>query len=82
MAQERDSNFEAAEERAEARANELIGEFHEHYQDYVRLHPEHEDRKRDIFEAWAIQKIAGLQLCIEHIAQQVNVHLRGTDSPF
>ena len=77
MDQQPDPNLVAAARRAEERTNELIREFHEHYQECVRAHPEHAHEKREIFEAWAIQKIAGLQLCVEHMAQQFNDHVRG-----
>lgn len=83
VVRERDSNLELAERQAEERTNELIREFHEHYQEYVRLHPEDRERKDDIFQAWAIQKIAGLQLCVEHIAEQLNTHMAGGEEvPF
>jgi len=63
------------DKQAELRTNELIEEFQQHYADYVNMRPEDADRQREIFEAWAIQKIAGLQLCVEHIAEQVNRHI-------
>ncbi len=65
------------EAQAEERANELIHEFQAHLAEFIEAQPQHADRKRDIFEAWAIQKIAGLQLCVEHMAEQHNRHLQG-----
>jgi len=54
------------------RANELIHEFQTHFSELVEAYPEHTERKREIFEGWAIQKIAGLQLVVEHISEQLN----------
>lgn len=65
------------EARAEERANELIQEFQAHLAEFIDAQPQYADRKRDIFEAWAIQKIAGLQLCVEHMAEQHNRHVQG-----
>ncbi len=65
------------EAQAEERARELIEEFQAHLSEFIEAQPEHADRKRDIFEAWAIQKIAGLQLCVEHMAEQHNRHVQG-----
>ncbi len=63
--------------QAEARANELIQQFQAHLAEFIEAHPEHADREREVFEAWAIQKIAGLQLCVEHMAEQHNRHVQG-----
>ena len=65
------------DKQADLRTHELIDEFQQHYTEYVKVHPEHAERQRQIFEAWAIQKIAGLQLCVEHIATQINRHIGG-----
>ena len=65
------------EAQADARATELILEFQEHLAEFAEAQPEHADRKREVFEAWAIQKIAGLQLCVEHMAEQHNRHVQG-----
>ena len=65
------------EAQAEARANELIHEFQAHFEEVAATYPEHAEKKREIFEAWAIQKIAGLQLCVEHMAEQHNRHVEG-----
>ena len=61
--------------QAEDRTTTLIREFREHYASCVKAHPEHVDRRRDIFEGWAIQKIAALQQCVEQLARQHNQHL-------
>ena len=66
-----------AEREAEARTVELIGEFRAHFEECVSAHPEGAEKGREIFEAWAIQKIAGLQLCVEHLAEQLNLHVQG-----
>jgi len=65
------------EAQAEARANELIHQFQAHFEEVAATYPEHAEKKREIFEAWAIQKIAGLQLCVEHIAERFNTHVEG-----
>ena len=65
--------------QAETRAHVLMLEFHTHMEEYTALHPEHTGKERQIFEAWAIQKIAGLQLCVEHISEQLDRHVRGSN---
>jgi len=65
-----------AEQQAEERADELIHEFHAHCEEFAEAHPEHAEKEREIFEAWASQKIAGLQLCVEHMAEQHNRHVQ------
>jgi hypothetical protein len=47
-------------------------EFKAHYEEYVCQHPEHAERSDVIYQSWAIQKIAGLQLCIEELAKKHN----------
>ncbi len=73
----RDSPLGEAEREAEARTVKLIREFQAHFEGYVEAHPDGAEKKREIFEAWAIQKIAGLQLCVEHLAEQFNLHIQG-----
>ena len=73
----RNSTLDEANRQAEARAGELIREFQAHFAEYAEAHPEHAERAREIFEAWAIQKIAGLQLCVEQLSEQLNRHLQG-----
>ena len=50
---------------------ELIQQFLDHVRDYQAMHPEADD-PRKIFEAWTIQKIAGLQYAVLHLADKVN----------
>ena len=76
MVMKRNAATEKAERQAEARADELIHEFQAHFKEFAKAHPEHAKQKREVFEGWAIQKIAGLQLCVEHIAEQHNLHLK------
>jgi len=64
--------LEIAERQADARAADLIEEFQTHYLEYVALHPGDKGRKREIFEAWSIQKIAGLQLAVTELAERLN----------
>lgn len=65
--------------QADARAQVLMVEFHTHLEEYTALHPEHAGRERQVFEAWAIQKIAGLQLCVEHLSEQLDRLIRGSN---
>jgi len=65
-----------AEQEAEERSQKLIEEFEEHFQECVdKIGPDVVDRKTEVFQAWAIQKISGLQLCVEHIAERINAHI-------
>ena len=67
------------EKQVDDRAAKLIHEFHDHYRRFAEEHPELAEKKREIFEAWAIQKIAGLQLSVEHTAEVLNRHIEGLD---
>jgi hypothetical protein len=51
---------ELAEREAEARTLVLIDEFEGHFTECIEVHPEIAERKREVFEARSIQKIAGL----------------------
>jgi hypothetical protein len=55
----------------DAKTQELMQEFLNHVRDCQALHPEDPD-PRKIFEAWAIQKIAGLQYTVLHLADRLN----------
>jgi len=63
---------EELERQVEERTAVLMVEFRSHCADVVEAHPDAEGRVREMFEAWAIQKIAGLQLCIEELATRLN----------
>jgi hypothetical protein len=62
--------------KVEEKTEELIYEFHAHYQSYIEEHPDDKDRKDEIFQAWVIQKIAGLQLSVLELAEKFNNSLR------
>jgi hypothetical protein len=59
---------------AQTRTHDLMQEFRAHSNKFTANHPEHTDKGHLVFESWAIQKIAGLQLSVEYIAQQLNNH--------
>ena len=50
----------------------LIKEFYTHYQEYIALRPEDAEKKSEIFQAWVIQKIAGIHISIIELAKQLN----------
>ncbi len=63
--------FEDAGEKVNRKSNELIEEFHEHFQEFAEgivaegREPNIESVDRNkVFQGWAIQKIAGLQLLV------------------
>jgi len=58
--------------KVDEKTHELIMEFHSHYEEYVKLKPEDKNRKDEIFQAWVIQKIAGLQVSLLEIAERIN----------
>ncbi len=53
------------------RARGLIEEFSDHTQKYVTSHPLRVGNEHELFESWAIQKIASLQVHVEHLSQKV-----------
>ncbi len=59
------------EEQVDERAERLIHEFMDHFNDCAAHDSTAADRQREVFEAWTIQKIAGLQLAIEHLSGQL-----------
>ena len=61
----------APEAEVDERSEELIHEFMNHFKTYVEIDPGAVDRKGEVFESWAIQKIAGLQLAIEHLLRNL-----------
>ena len=81
MVARKTASLDEAERQIEDRILNLIQEFQNHFDEYVRQHPGKSDRRRVIFESWAIQKIAGLQLSVEHVAEQLNRHVAGKNKP-
>ncbi len=71
-----DSKLEAA---VDARSNDLMKEFEHHFQQFVEVEPTAEGRRDQVFQAWAIQKIAGLQLSVQEVAMKFNAHLGARD---
>ena len=59
-------------DKVDEKTNELIMEFHSHYEEYIKLRPEDKDRKDEIFQAWIIQKIAGIQVSILELVESLN----------
>lgn len=57
------------------RTMELIVEFEQHYRDAVELEPSLEGCRDHIFQAWTIQKIAGIQISIEETAKKLIMHV-------
>jgi hypothetical protein len=66
-----DLEMSIAEADAEKRSEKLIKEFEAHFEEYLTFRPEDITRKREVFESWAIQKIAGLQLSVEYIGKHM-----------
>ena len=58
-------------EKVDAKSEELMIEFDRHFADLVEAHPEHEDKRDLAFQAWSIQKIAGLQLCVSELERRI-----------
>ncbi len=59
----------------DARSHDLIKAFEHHFRQMIEVEPAVENRRDHVFQAWAIQKIAGLQLAVEEIATKFNAHL-------
>lgn len=59
-------------EKVDNKTRELIMEFQSHYNEYSELHPEDKDRKDEIFQAWVIQKLAGIQISILELTESIN----------
>ncbi len=53
-------------------SQELMLEYQSHLQRFIQEHPEHADRKDEVFQSWAIQKLAGIQLSILQLAESIN----------
>ncbi len=77
MVMDTNDSLDEAERQAKARSHALMLEFLAHKEEFTAVHPEHVGEDQKVFEAWAIQKIAGLQLSVEHLAEQFNRHFGG-----
>jgi hypothetical protein len=54
---------------------ELIEEFQKHYQEFTQIYRKDHTGDPDrtlVFESWAIQKIAGLQLSVMALAEKIS----------
>lgn len=58
------------EQQVEAISDELMNEFFKHAGDFKRENPKLKD-DNIIFQGWAIQKIAGLQVVASNLAERV-----------
>ncbi|MFH1216541.1 MAG: hypothetical protein V1706_08570 [Pseudomonadota bacterium] len=87
---ERAKNFcidkKMAELFVDAKSQELMTEFLNHYKAVAKEDPNLEGRRHDVFEGWAIQKIAGLHLVIDRLIKKIIVNEtrdeNGGDCPF
>ena len=57
------------------RTAELMAEFEDHFRDTINLDPSIAEQREHVFQAWTFQKLAGIQLCIEEIANNFNQHV-------
>ena len=72
-----DQHFgEDSESKVDERTQELFDEFEEHFREVSVIKSGIVDHRDQVFQAWAMQKIAGLQLCIHQIAETYNAHLK------
>ena len=69
-------SLETYGQHVNAQSEELMREFYDHYAEYIKLHPNDKDKRNEIFQAWVIQKVAGLQLSIMGIAERFNSYVR------
>ena len=53
------------------RSHILIEEFENHYSEVVTQYPEAAEKREEIFQSWTIQKIAGIHLSIEKLAEHI-----------
>ena len=51
--------------------NRIAQVFDEHYAELVAAHPEHEGKRDLAFQGWIIQKVAGLQLCVNELERRI-----------
>lgn len=65
------TNTTITPETIDARSKELIEEFSEHRKEFTKAHPEITDVNA-IFQGWAIQKIAFLQLIVLALEEHIN----------
>jgi hypothetical protein len=66
------ANNPFVEQEVKERSEELTKEFEEYFQEYLdKIGPDVVEHKTVVYQAWSIQKIASLQLCVEYIAESV-----------
>jgi hypothetical protein len=63
-------------DKVDEKTQELIMEFHAHYEEYIKLRLGDSNRKDEIFQSWVIQKIAGIQISILELVDRVNSLLK------
>jgi hypothetical protein len=63
-------------DKVDEKTQELITEFHAHYEEYIKLRPDDRDRKDEIFQSWVIQKIAGIQISVLELVVHINSLLK------
>ena len=62
--------FDVSVSDIDARSCELMDEFERHYEEVVACDPQTTD-KAIVFQCWALQKIAGLQVIVFELAKHV-----------
>ncbi|WP_103867431.1 hypothetical protein [Aquimarina sp. I32.4] len=68
-----ENDFNSLTDKIDTQAEEMIKDFKDHLSSVKEIHPKVDDRA--IFEGWAIQKIAGLQVIIQELTKD-NQRLR------
>jgi len=63
-------------DKVDEKTQELIMEFHAHYEEYIKLRPEDSGRKDEIFQSWVIQKVAGIQISVLELVEHINSLLK------
>ena len=64
-------------EKHNIKCKELQDEFIDHVKAISKDHPEYSiDKLNTVFQGWAIQKIAGLQLALYELVAQLNIQFK------
>ncbi|MCP4540108.1 MAG: hypothetical protein GY832_23470 [Chloroflexi bacterium] len=60
-----------AGKQVDVKSKELMQDFSQHYQEFIETYPDKTD-KYIVFQGWAVQKIAGLQLVVMELAERLD----------
>ena len=60
-------------DKVDEKSEDLIIEFNDHFDELIEINPDFADKRDQAFQAWIIQKVAGLQLCVGELERRIEI---------